>query len=438
MSERVVVQSRGFTDLFTSSSKGKYLRGTGTVKKARSLVLTSEDGKSYYVDNLDVWAYPQTGEHKSQLYVCDELGDEFAQLDCYLDAETFQKLLEPTEKSLAIIFDIPDRPRLFEGHNYSVKVESLEIYVHELLPLSPPFTSDVLEWELLHEQYALTKYSQVNLIAGELIASRKSKAVLNKPDLDEGDGGVGRILFELRGAIPYEATGDHDFPLQVSDFLESIADKDEKSASELKRNFDNIWQHRDASSSIGSGQLDPSKTGELIVANLESTALEYLNSKLDSLLLEHVLIDALLYAEVVAFARSHPEIPKNGVKSLILGWIGKLAKFIIAEGTAFGLTAILADWLAQQNQTSFWVIFVGVTAIRWLRPDNLKADRFAKWKLLFDMSAVQLRMRTADFNPRLVRECLYDLEKRGAVFSQYVYHLLDKRIARDDLARQTN
>ena len=35
------------------------------------------------------------------------------------------------------------------------------------------------------------------------------------------------------------------------------------------------------------------------------------------------------------------------------------------------------------------------------------------------------------FNARLVREMLYDLEKRGAVYKQVVFNILDKRIARE-------
>jgi hypothetical protein len=48
-----------------------------------------------------------------------------------------------------------------------------------------------------------------------------------------------------------------------------------------------------------------------------------------------------------------------------------------------------------------------------------------------EMGNVQGRLGKSHFNPQLLRELLYDLEKKGAVFSPFIYHLLDKRIARE-------
>jgi len=50
------------------------------------------------------------------------------------------------------------------------------------------------------------------------------------------------------------------------------------------------------------------------------------------------------------------------------------------------------------------------------------------------MISAQTRLGNRHVNPRLLRELLYDLEKRGAVYSPLVYGLLDKWISRDDSA----
>lgn len=36
-------------------------------------------------------------------------------------------------------------------------------------------------------------------------------------------------------------------------------------------------------------------------------------------------------------------------------------------------------------------------------------------------------------NARLMREPLYDIEKRETVFSPWAYHIIDKRIARESM-----
>ena len=75
-------------------------------------------------------------------------------------------------------------------------------------------------------------------------------------------------------------------------------------------------------------------------------------------------------------------------------------------------------------------MFCTITLIRWLRPNEEDKIEERRTKLLADMTSAQDRLKDYHFNPQLLRQLLYDLEKRGSVFSPYVLGLLNKRIKR--------
>ena len=133
------------------------------------------------------------------------------------------------------------------------------------------------------------------------------------------------------------------------------------------------------------------------------------------------------------------------LKALILLW----------ETGALALTALLSDFIDVTHGATFWGIFATITLGRWLNKNYLNPidDQSSKWfkkeeakeniksylrlnekikQLSSDMIRVSDRSQDIDvFNARLVREMLYDLEKRGAVYKQVVFNILDKRIARE-------
>jgi hypothetical protein len=106
----------------------------------------------------------------------------------------------------------------------------------------------------------------------------------------------------------------------------------------------------------------------------------------------------------------------------------QLFKFVIAEGFALAITALVSNMTDSSQGVNFWIVFATITMIRWLNPNKVeKLQAKAKPRLLLvDMIGVyNLRLNTIDFNPKLILELLYDLERKGAVYSPWVYHLLD-------------
>jgi hypothetical protein len=74
-----------------------------------------------------------------------------------------------------------------------------------------------------------------------------------------------------------------------------------------------------------------------------------------------------------------------------------------------------------------------ISLARWLRP-SVTDIKLKDAQLFNDVAQIQGQLARTDFNARLVRERLYDLAKRGAIFSPSIYSLLDKRIQREELA----
>lgn len=99
------------------------------------------------------------------------------------------------------------------------------------------------------------------------------------------------------------------------------------------------------------------------------------------------------------------------------------------------LTAYLASAIDPERGLGFWAVMATVTLVRWLRPNAVNQQRERLAALLNDMASIQNRLSRDDFNARQVRELLYDVEKRGAVFSPSVFNLLDRRIAAEGKSR---
>lgn len=167
---------------------------------------------------------------------------------------------------------------------------------------------------------------------------------------------------------------------------------------------------------------------------MEHVANMYLgNQWMKSKTLEWILIDAILFAETVEFGKVVNDVPAQKFFSILGRSVWETVKFAFSEGLALVITAFVSSIIDSTQGTVFWIAFATITIIRWLRPMRFEQIK-AKAKnriLLFEMIGVyESKMKSYSFNPRLLRELIYDLEKKGAVYSPWVYHLLDRIIVR--------
>ena len=96
------------------------------------------------------------------------------------------------------------------------------------------------------------------------------------------------------------------------------------------------------------------------------------------------------------------------------------------------MTALVSNLIDETHGIAFWVILATVTLGRWLNPIKVQQaiQRQELKALVADMIGASEKTRKFDYNARQLRELLYDLEKRGAIYSSSIFNVLDKRIAR--------
>ncbi len=293
------------------------------------------------------------------------------------------------------------------------------------------------ENENLLARYALSQYSQLGQIVEDLLADF-DRQVAADPQRLEYKGAILReiehIIDSLRLSVSHPEADRRLLELPIGAFRDELSAFDAKSASRLSDDYDTIWLHRDSQLIVAGGNLDSQKIGELRASDLDDAAYHYLGTKLHSPRLEQTLIDGLLYAETVAYARSLPDVATATWASVKIAMLQGTVKLIWSAGkeaVALFLTAIAASVADSTHGVAFWVVFSAVTAVRWLRPKPLAVEKLRMYRLLCSMASVQQRLHHRCFNAKLIRELLYGLEKDGAVFSPLVYNLLDWRIARE-------
>lgn len=162
--------------------------------------------------------------------------------------------------------------------------------------------------------------------------------------------------------------------------------------------------------------------------------------------LEWALIDALIYAECIAFAQmvvSGQMVIGLQVPGELQGISpSKLAGKELAKGAGRAAlelakvvaTFIVANGLAAENVQTAWIITTGVTAARWVRLAILQQGAPAPQApaaLLTKMAGAHELLKWRHFNARAFRQELYRLSSEGAVFSPWVFNILDARIRRE-------
>jgi len=281
-------------------------------------------------------------------------------------------------------------------------------------------------------------YRVVSELANSAIERQPSIA-----ELTQGFETVTEILSEIREAFR-----------KPREFKNSIVDLDAAEVKSLESRSDSIWQHFNIGDILKRGEAvtGPSKHGfEPQVDELNHFAQRILALKgMHSSFLEWALVNALIYAECIKFARcvqstetflgfnmsskpwSEPWA-KASPKKLWKFAIIRLGSLVL-EAIMIGLTFVVANYLTQENVLATWTITTGVTMARWIcaaifRSANPLFNSEEK-KLLRRMTSVHSLIEDGDFNARLLRDQLYRITDEGARFSDWVFHILDARIQR--------
>lgn len=171
------------------------------------------------------------------------------------------------------------------------------------------------------------------------------------------------------------------------------------------------------------------------IDRLEAVAGRYCAEEhLASPTLEWAIVDALVHHATmhVVVEQPDPVAETRRVRA-------ERAKRLAIEAAWLAGTA-WAAFLVAPGATTFWVIVLGVTAIRWLRPraggvSTAESARREAARLAADLRAAYARVCDAAFNAGQVRSLLYGLESRGVTVNPWVYHVLDKRIRRSGEVR---
>jgi hypothetical protein len=213
---------------------------------------------------------------------------------------------------------------------------------------------------------------------------------------------------------------------------------------ELRQGYDSMWRHFSMLHILQVGEKEggsQTKGYAPKVDELEACAGQWRqHPALRSQTLERELVDALVYAETLAFAQMMaarlgrlqkglpfavgpapgPNVGKELWKSL-----GRMA----VEVALMGATWVLAYSIAQEDAIATWSLFLAATALRWIlrKLDALKPTASVQQPeaLLTDMARVYELLAHATFHRGVVRQELQRVTALGAVYSPFVFELLE-------------
>jgi hypothetical protein len=341
--------------------------------------------------------------------------------------------------SIELSFEIP-KDRELKENEFCCKVTDFELDFSEyrFTPLS--LTNGEIR-EILKPWVPAGTDSQIGGIGSELVKSlyawleKNPKIKIRNSYYDDHDdtyeykehlSKIGELIDQLRGSrydgmsesqVESENAMKLDYWEYAGSSQESFLKKTENLSNierhELVRRYsryDQIWysNRQSISELISSGKiakiehLSQSRLDCQYLRNLEleEVAKIYtINTWMQSPTLEWLLVDALLFTEASLFACQVNDMPE---------------KAPIIEPSR---------WTNPFNTQK-------MTDKETLKEFQKKREHWKQQSL--DMIKASDRSKDIDvFNARLMREMLYDLEKRGAIYSQAVFNILDKRIARE-------
>lgn len=296
------------------------------------------------------------------------------------------------------------------------------------------------EMKVFTAQYCVGSSGQIRDIIFELFYSANEWHVKNpeeaiEPDREHFLACIRSIVNELKLAHTY--TGDKEtdylFGLPLEEYKAKLTNLTETEKSKLNYRYDTFWQSKSIASLINTGNLfDDKECGLLEIDELETIADSYINSFwMKSKTLEWALINSMVYLETVNFARVVNDFPTMKFFNAIRYSLWQTTKLAFKEIIALIITAIVANAIDSSQGTTYWIVFATITIIRWLNPTkSIQLNLKLKLKLLLgEMIGVSdSKIKHPNFNPKLIRELLYDLERKGASYSHWIYHILDRRL----------
>jgi hypothetical protein len=423
----------GFYARYSNSSLGERLRGRCDVP----YWLDSEslgDGRHSFKE-LEVSVRLDNSGGESFLFISLNGEELTAILEIFVTHEKFRELAESWDKTeITFDFKLLNEKWQFEGDSFISKISFLEIeraVYSSVFPVAHRYSEKLLgKWVLCPE-------SRLGRIGLELVNSLENWYAQNPREQSHGLNF--KVVEDFLSSLRCTANTDAAFTSLLwktpSEFSSAIKDFPQDQLARAKQAYDTVWQHTNVSNLINGGKLHDNVHQEISSESLEQIAQSYIsNPRLSSPLLEWLLLDALLFNETISFARFIPNLPNNRPSKVFWNSLWQTSKFLGWEGLALMLTGIVAASIDASKEIGFWTIMATVTLIRWLRPTKMLANQrqVELLKLLSDMASIHERLKHyAQFNARLIRDLLYDVEKRGAVFSPWAYHIIDKRITRE-------
>lgn len=298
------------------------------------------------------------------------------------------------------------------------------------------------------EKFHCTRYGQMKTIVSEFVESLPNDDLENAWNTDRSN--IFSILEQLKPAFRahknVSPTNDVNiWELDKEAYLECFSNESSNNSSKEKNDFDTVWRHFSIISIIRSGEDDqyaPIAQGfEPKTEEIETIAFHVLQCKYsNSPTLERLILDGLIYTETFAFAQnvySDRELFGTKLQSKIKGTsnsssksLKKNIKNLLKEGAGIAITFVIASFLTGTNETAAWIITSIYTAARWiLSAMNLeKTSEFIQHNLLSKMILIHHYFSKSLVNAELLRNRLYEVESLGAMFSPYVYEILDKQI----------
>lgn len=232
--------------------------------------------------------------------------------------------------------------------------------------------------------------------------------------------------------------------LNPKGFRELLGGMSSGEANVLRANYDTVWWKYNLLLVVHNGENTSGAKPDGFEPNpelLEEVAVKYLQLPAGySQTLEWILIDALIYADCITYARTvlsnekflGVPVPAE-IKGLDSGeaWRAELKNMVgrgLLEALKLIVTFAFAAGVSNASVQTMWIIVVGVTAARWIRSAILRPPQESKKTALLESMIAVHRSIKFRFSSSHI---LYQLNKvtyKGAVFSSKVYELLDARI----------
>jgi hypothetical protein len=308
------------------------------------------------------------------------------------------------------------------------------------------------------KKLSIGQRGQVSQIVNELSESAANQGYI----LDEYDKDLETIIdlvSDLRSALRShepDPSADYDYGniwyLNATDFQSAIKELPDSKQKELIEKYDQLWKKVDLSHALKWGE---DKYGAIAVGfdpkqdEIENVAYKYLKLKtLRSKELEKILINSLIYTETIAFARTilskkkfwgmsipsiieSKDVEENSSRFQIFAeafWeIGKLTFF---EAIKVIATFAIAFVVTNENFIAAWIVTTGYTVFRWWRQVYIASltPEDAKRVLLGKMIQVHKLSNNYNYDAGHLKDQLLEVSREGAVFSPYVFSLLDFQI----------